>query len=746
MEKTVNIDFNNSSSLTLGYSADVLYSGMPHWAESTHIHGSILLYNLSATSASSGLTLSANPPSAAANAVYGGSYISLSTSGVSTTVHVSGLQPAGAYLTTAALSDHSHGVAAATGLISGTISSGTKWSLSIPNFVQASELSTYVHAGAIGTNTSTYSIAGSNQNLTLNSWGLRMGIPNWLTTAARLTHHHGIASGTNITIGSSSNGLALSVRNALGTNTSLATQSGSVASMIGNTSGLTLSLPSFVAGGNNLTLGGNTSGTLTLMSSGVVTIAGGNNITLNQNGNAFTINGADGIAIAASNTTYTNGTIMFSADANLTIGTTITNGIQYIKLSANIAGSTAGDGGNILAAGTQTANSVGSVIFSNSNGISFGMTSNSVITANYTQSTHDHPYINTSASDSFQLTSDNSLSLGTIYTTHTHNYQSVGAYLTTAAQSIHYHSNYLTTAALSDHSHSEYLTTAALSNHTHSQYINTSASSLFQHTSATSTITSNAINTSRESLYQLIANSSNSLGTTYTSHTHSQYVNSTEVGNVYFVNSNSITFGSSVSNNNTSITASFGGTFSGTAAGAITFSAGTQSRSLDSVIFSNSNGISFGLNNSTITASYTVPAMGTLSLMNSNGISFGTSVVGNTTTVTGSVNTAYIPLSHSTAYNTSVLSTAFIPISSSTAFGGNGIKAIGITNDIDAFTSGSVMISAQNLTVNTSVNGASQYLQISAPQIGYLFFSNNTNLSWSSSTSGVSTSIWMYTA
>jgi hypothetical protein len=354
-------------------------------------------------------------------------------------------------------------------------------------------------------------------------------------------------------------------------------------------------------------------------------------------------------------------------------------------------------------------------------------------------------------------------------------------------------------------------------------------------------------------------------------HTHSQYVNTTETGNVYFVNSNSITFGSSVSNNNTSITASFGGTFSGTAAGAVTFSAGTQSRSLASVVFSNANGASFGLNGSTITASYTVPPMGTLSLMNSNGISFGTAVAGNTTTVTASVNTAYIGLANSTlfgrawilsnntlgtsssvygsvlrlvgsnnitlsgssdgkivilgaagtgggvgiadsastatagvvnfsnangisfrltgytltashnaytatnqlstaflalasstAYNTTVLSTALMPLTYSSAFQTSildnsfmplasssvlgRIRALGITNNSSAFTSGSVMISAKNLTVNTSVNGASQYLQISAPQIGYLFFSNNTNLSWSSSTSGVSTSVWMYTA
>ena len=56
------------------------------------------------------------------------------------------------------------------------------------------------------------------------------------------------------------------------------------------------------------------------------------------------------------------------------------------------------------------------------------------------------------------------------------------------------------------------------------------------------------------------------------------------------------------------------------------------------------------------------------------------------------------------------------------------------------------MLSGVNLTVNTSANGASQYLQISAPSIGYLFFSNTNGHSWSSSVSSVSTSIYVVTA
>lgn len=67
----------------------------------------------------------------------------------------------------------------------------------------------------------------------------------------------------------------------------------------------------------DLTLDGNTAGVLQLVSSGTLTLAGGTNITLSQNGNAISIVGAAGGAetqtaisgVAASNTTYTSGTI-----------------------------------------------------------------------------------------------------------------------------------------------------------------------------------------------------------------------------------------------------------------------------------------------------------------------------------------------------------------------------------------------------------------------------------------------------
>ena len=70
------------------------------------------------------------------------------------------------------------------------------------------------------------------------------------------------------------------------------------------------------AGNLAATISGNTAGAGALVSTGTVTLAGGNNITLSQAGNAITISGAAAggaqtaiSGIAASNTTYTSGTV-----------------------------------------------------------------------------------------------------------------------------------------------------------------------------------------------------------------------------------------------------------------------------------------------------------------------------------------------------------------------------------------------------------------------------------------------------
>ena len=97
-----------------------------------------------------------------------------------------------------------------------------------------------------------------------------------------------------------------------------------------------------------------------------------------------------------------------------------------------------------------------------------------------------------------------------------------------------------------------------------------------------------------------------------------------------FANGNGVTFGI----NNSTITASVN-----PGAGSLNFSAGTTSQNLTALVFSNSNGVSFGLNGSTVTASVLPSAAGlgaiaagtqtatsgTVVFANSNGVTFGMS-------------------------------------------------------------------------------------------------------------------------
>lgn len=185
--------------------------------------------------------------------------------------------------------------------------------------------------------------------------------------------------------------------------------------------------------------------------------------------------------------------------------------------------------------------------FSNSNGASFG-TNGSIVTISYsvpTQSVQTQGTFNTSQLNDYQLTANNSLSLDTSYTSHTH-----------------------------------------------SQYLNTSVSSLFL--TSQSVQTQGTFNSTQLADYQLTANNSLSLGTEYTSHTHSQYFNTSQSSVLLLTNQSSLF-------QQTSQMSDYLGT---------NYTTHTHSQYLTTqteFILSNSNGISFGTNNSTVTASYTVP-------------------------------------------------------------------------------------------------------------------------------------------
>ena len=173
-----------------------------------------------------------------------------------------------------------------------------------------------------------------------------------------------------ISINGTSGELSLSV----GTNLTLSPLNGSTYSLYGPANIL-----------NSLSIGGNTgtTGSSNITGGGFV-LAGGSNITLSQSNNTISVHASGGIRLGGSDTTYESGTVMLSGEANLTVGTTVVGGIQYFKLSAaGGTGTAAADGYNWLVAGSQTANTTGYVSFANSNGITFGMSDNSIITASH---------------------------------------------------------------------------------------------------------------------------------------------------------------------------------------------------------------------------------------------------------------------------------------------------------------------------------------------------------------------------
>lgn len=895
-----------------------------------------------------------------------------------------GTVTASASVTGLALIDHDHGSTAnAIGLISGTIASDA-WSLSIPDFA--------------GTNFSSESITGYIPSGTLDTYGLKLGVPQWLTTAAQVSHIHGdlttfSTDGTDIKYTSASNGLSLAVPNYIttygggydltlaGTNTSgtlapihsgtltlaggsnitlsqngnaitisgasqtthnhpyIGTESSSLFAGVGetvntvsgtdflmtvNTDGVNVEHPNWLTTALNFSVDGdNTLGTIENIDNGTVVLYGGSNISLSQDNNSITIIGTDNYTaiqgIVAQSTTFTDGSIYLSAMSNINIQTYLNGASQFIRFSVpdHIGTSTAGtnigltvnsqgirasvdtagmssfgDGYNYIGADTITAGSKGEVIFANSNGIHFGMStdagiSSSTITASYTQSTHEHPYIASENTSVFGYTSNSSLLQHT--------------------------------SATSD------ITANAL---------NTNQSSLFQHTTATSAITSAAINTSQSNLFQLTANQgqvyysndniifgsyvnglsttitaiyegfpilANSLPGTYqyliledannvsfgiaTNHVltasvdaiggaalqgsgtytqnsgtikfetgngvtfgltddvmtadfgSSQFMNASDTGSVYFQGSNGLYFGSSSSSNSTSITASYaqryyllgntggyssfsggsnvslyggdnitlsvntdnqliiqgepGGTGGG---GGVAIGDGASTITAGTALFSDANNVSFGISGNTVTAS--IPK-GSVYFSDGYGISFNSSTTTGSasinTTIYGSVNTlgasAYPQvwqLSGNTGGTSSsnnfvsgsvlrlygddniTLSGGSAGISIIGASGGSGGGGVALYDGANSISSGTASfadgrgvsfgINGQTITgsinamgTNISTSGDitalanTNGLSITAPTIGYLYFSNS-HVSWGSSANGISTSIYGYTS
>lgn len=129
-------------------------------------------------------------------------------------------------------------------------------------------------------------------------------------------------------------------------------------------------------GANGGTISINAPATSSLSATGILSIS--------TNGSTISIGAGPVTVYAVSNTTQASSNsvhlsaLSFQGAGVASVG--VSNGSVVISVPA---GGGAGDGYNILAAGTQTATTAGSVLFENSNGISFGMSGSTRITASH---------------------------------------------------------------------------------------------------------------------------------------------------------------------------------------------------------------------------------------------------------------------------------------------------------------------------------------------------------------------------
>jgi hypothetical protein len=317
-------------------------------------------------------------------------------------------------------------------------------------------------------------------------------------------------------------------------------------------------------------------------------------------------------------------------------GTNISGTIASNGLSLSVApGGGAGDGLNRIQAGTQTAGTLATVVFSNSNNVTFGMSNSSVVTASFSQSVQTQGTFNTtqlgdyratslnsqllftSQSSLFALTANDSLSLGTGYTTHTHNYQSTGAYLTTQSGQAFSASGGSTTFQTLNFANSNGFTFSNSNGSVIGSYTVPSTAG-FLTTAMQSASSSNFAGTGSAITNGTMTFGTGGLSLNLSNHLTSQTVQPVAISGsngsfafstVSFGNLNGLSFYTS----NGSIVGSYTDAGAGGGISAVNLSAGTTSNNLTNFVLSNANGVSFGLNGSTVTASVAGAGGGTLS-------------------------------------------------------------------------------------------------------------------------------------
>lgn len=264
--------------------------------------------------------------------------------------------------------------------------------------------------------------------------------------------------------------------------------------------------------------------------------------------------GGGGVAISASGSSASSGTVVFSNSNGVSFG------MSGSTVTASVAaGPSAGIGG--IGASTQTATS-GTVVFSASNGLSFGLSGSSQITGSHDGFRSVSAGTTHALGPSLSLANSNGLSFG------------VSGSTVTASYTVPSTGGLISAVNLSAGTASSSLTNLVLSNSNGVSFGLGTGSVVTASVAAGATATGN--------LGGIAAN-----GSTATS------------GTVSFSNSNGISFGL----NGQTMTASYTVPSTAGLLSAVNLSAGTTSANASAFVFSNGGNVTFGLNGSIITAS-----------------------------------------------------------------------------------------------------------------------------------------------
>lgn len=403
--------YASSGTLTFGSSAGNITFGMNNgYITGSAPSGGGAAYvfsnsnNVSFTNNNSTIVASASYPAQTAFVLSDSNGVSFGTNGSTVTASHNGL-------TTAAQSNHSHGITLNLTNINGTTGGDSNGiNLSLSAVVPAQTVQPVAYSAANGSaNFSTITFANSNGvSFSTGTQGLYATVKtDYLTTAqpvgnyATSDHTHGNIqfnlTGIGATANSASNGLTLS----LSANVAGGGDGYNAAQFTNATANTT----------QNLLWAGNSNGS--------------GNITIGLTGSTITASapsGGGGVAINADASSYTSGTVSFGNS----------NGFSFKTTNGSIVGS-------------YTVPTIpGATVFSNSNNVSFGL-NGSTVTATATwpaQTVQPVAYSAANGSANFStLTFANSngvsFSTGTqgLYATVRTDYQSAGAYLTTARAS-----------------------------------------------------------------------------------------------------------------------------------------------------------------------------------------------------------------------------------------------------------------------------------------------------------------------